>query len=147
MINILTKLSGAALILACTSLIAADTTELIGRGEALMREGRLADALSTLEQAVAADPKSSLAYTRLGGAQLLHQDHASAIGSFRQAIMLDGKNADAFVGMAMAYLHGGDYALARAALEEAKRIDPAKQAKIDEVIAYINGREAGGGAH
>ncbi len=112
-----------------------------------MREGRVADALSTLEQAVAADPKSSLAYTRLGGAQLLHQDHASAIGSFRQAIMLDGNNADAFVGMAMAYLHGGDYALARAALEEAKRIDPAKQAKIDEVIAYINGREASGGAH
>jgi Tfp pilus assembly protein PilF len=61
--------------------------------------------------------------------------------------MLDGANADAFVGMAMAYLHGGDYALARAALEEAKRIDPAKQAKVDEVIAYINQREAGGGAH
>lgn len=147
MINLSIKLSGAALILACTALIAADATELIRRGEALMREGRLTDALSTLEQAVAADPKSSLAYTRLGGAQLLHQDHASAIGSFRQAIMLDGKNADAFVGMAMAYLHGGDYALARASLEEAKRIDPAKQAKVDEVIAYIDRRESGDDAH
>ena len=147
MINVLTKLFAAAFILACTSLFAADTTELIGRGEALMREGQLADALATLEQAVAADPKSSLAYTRLGGAQLLHQDYASAIRSFRQAIMLDGANADAFVGMAMAHLHSGDYALARAALEEAKRIDPAKQAKVDEVIAYIDQREAGGGAH
>jgi len=90
---------------------------------------------------------SSLAQTRIGGALLLKQDYGLAIESFRQAILLDGANADAFVGMAMAYLHGGDYALARAALEEAKRIDPAKQAKVDEVIAYINQREAGGGAH
>jgi hypothetical protein len=45
--------------------------------------------------------------------------------------------------MAVAYLHTARYPLARAALEEAKRIDPAKQAKVDELIAWIDQRVAG----
>ena len=147
MILRLIKTSAAVVILARSSGSTADATGLIAEGESLMRDGRVDEAVSVLEQAVARDPTSSLAFTRLGGAQLLRQEHNAAILSFRKAIMLDGNNADAFVGMAMAYLHSGDYALTRAALEEAKRIDPAKQAKVDEVIGYIDRREAGGGAH
>jgi tetratricopeptide (TPR) repeat protein len=118
--------------------------ELIRQGEAQLKAGQIEEAIETLRQAVAADPGSSLAYTRLGGAQVLHQEYDPGIESFKQAIVLDGKNADAFVGMAIAYLHSSRYPLARAALEEAKRIDPSKQAKVDELIAWIDERSMEG---
>lgn len=116
------------------------TTDLIQQGEALMQEGKNQEALEVLSRAVEADPHSSLAYTRLGGAQLLQQQYAAGIDSFRQAIMLDGKNADAFVGMAVAYLHTARYEMARAALDEAKGIDASKTAEIDKLIAWIDER-------
>lgn len=125
----------------------ADTATLIADGESRLKTGELEAGLSLFRQAAEQDPTSSLAHTRMGGALLLKQEHGPAIAAFRQAIMLDGNNADAFVGMAMAYLHSGDYALARASLEEAKRIDPTKQPKVDEVIGYIDRREAGADAH
>jgi tetratricopeptide (TPR) repeat protein len=130
----------------CASAIAEQGgNELISLGESQLKAGQVAEAISTLNQAVAKSPDSSLAYTRLGGAQILNQDYDAGIESFKQAISLDGKNADAFVGMAVAYLHTARYPLARAALEEAKRIDPSKQAKIDELIAWIDERVTGGG--
>jgi Tfp pilus assembly protein PilF len=124
-----------------------DATALIAEGEANLKAGEIDAGLNRFRQAVEQDPSSSLAQTRVGGALLLKQEYQPAIEAFRSAIMLDGANADAFIGMAMAYLHSGDYALARASLEEAKRIDPAKQEKVDEVIAYIDQREAGRGSH
>jgi hypothetical protein len=44
------------------------------------------------------NPKSSLAYTRLSGTQVMGQDYSAAVDSFKQAIMLDASNANAFVG-------------------------------------------------
>jgi tetratricopeptide (TPR) repeat protein len=116
---------------------------LIGTGEAQLAEGRVDEAIATFVQAVAADPKSSLALTRLGGARLLKQDYGAAIQDFRNALGLDPNNADAFVGMAIAYLHSGDYALARAALGEARHLAPAKGLEIDQVLGYLDRREAG----
>jgi cytochrome c-type biogenesis protein CcmH/NrfG len=124
--------------------VADDASALIAEGEARLKEGKIEAGIATLQQAVAADPGSSLARTRLGGAQVLHQDYDAGIESFQRAIGLDGKNADAFVGMAIAYLHTGRYPLARAALEEAKRIDPSKQERVDELIAWIDVRTGQG---
>lgn len=125
---------------------AGDAAALIAAGEAKLKAGQIAAALTDFREAVTVDTSSSLAQTRLGGALLLHQEYGQAIDAFRAAISLSANNADAFIGMAIAYLHGGDYALARASLEEAKRIDPVKQARIDALIAAIDQR-AGGGAH
>lgn len=124
----------------------ADANVLISQGEQHLKTGKVDEGLALFRKALEEEPSSSLAYTRIGGAQLLKQEYGPAIDSFRQAIVLEANNADAFVGMAMAYLHNGDYALARASLEEAKRIDPSKQTEIDNVIAYLDQRE-GGGAH
>lgn len=124
----------------------ADASVLIAEGEQHLKTGEIDEGLALFRKALEQEPSSSLAYTRIGGAQLLKQEYGPAIDSFRRAIMLDADNADAFVGMAMAYLHSGDYALARASLEEAKRIDPSKQAAIDDVTAYLDQRE-GAGAH
>lgn len=129
------------LLLMAAPATATDTATLIREGEAKLAAGDVDAGLALFEQAAAQDPKSSLVQTRIGGAHLLAQRHTQAVESFRQAIMLDGTNADAFIGMALAYLHQGDYTLARASLEEAKRIDPSKAPRVDEVIAYIDRRE------
>jgi tetratricopeptide (TPR) repeat protein len=121
---------------------ASDGASLLQQGEVLLKDGKIPEALETLRRAVEEDPLSSVAYTRLGGAQVLSQDYAAGISSFKHAISLDANNADAFVGMAVAYIHGARYPLARAALEEAKRIDPSKQTDADELIAWIDKRMA-----
>lgn len=124
-----------------------DAAALIDQGQSKLESGEIDAGLVLFRQAAEQDPKSSLAQTRVGGALLLKQEYEPAIQAFRQAVMLDANNANAFIGMAMAHLHSGDYSLARATLEEAKRIDPAKQSEIDKVMAYIDRREAGGEAH
>lgn len=122
---------------------AADVDVLIEKGEAQLKAGEIDAAIAILQEAVSADPKSALAYTRLGGAQVMKQDYDAGLASFKRAIALDAGNAVAFVGMAVAYLHSGRYPLARAALEEAKRIDPSKQGEVDKLIGWIDRRESG----
>ena len=119
-----------------------DANALIAAGEAQLAEGKTDEAVATLERAVAADPGSSLAHTRLGGARLMRQEYSAAIQDFRNALAADANNADAFVGMAIAYLHSGDQALARAALEEARRLAPVKGPEIDKILRYLDERAA-----
>lgn len=119
------------------------TQELIQQGYELTAAGKLDEALTILQQAVAADPTSSLARTRLGGIRVLRQEYAESIEEFQQAIMLDQQNSAAFIGMAVAYLHNGDYSLAKASLAEAGNIDPTKQSEIERIYAWIEQRTNG----
>jgi len=112
-------------------------------GERLAQSGDLDGALAAYQRAVATDPGSAVAQTRLGGMLLLKQQYGDAIRTFKVAIGLDGGNADAFVGLGMGYLHLGQYDLARAALTEARTRKPEKTQQIDEVIAWIDARESG----
>ena len=113
---------------------------LIEQGQVQAREGKLDEALATLQRAVDSEPRSSLAYTRLGGVQVLRQEYGASIKSFQQAIMLDQGNADAFIGMAVAYLHTGQYQMAREALKEAGELAPAKKQEIGNVLAWLDQR-------
>ncbi|AFL73702.1 tetratricopeptide repeat protein [Thiocystis violascens] len=124
---------------------AADIGELIRQGETKLQAGEIDAAARVFEQAVAQDARSPLAHTRLGGALLLKQEQTAAIGQFREAIMLDSRNAQTFIGMAVAEIHLGRYALARAALVEAKGIDPAKGQEIDRLVVWLDGRESSSG--
>ncbi len=140
------------LVLVCAGLIApatalrADTPdELIVRGETQMQAQDIAGAIATLTRAIEMAPESSLAHTRLGGAYLLDQQYDAAIVQFQQAISADGNNANAFVGMAVAYLHSDRVELAKAALLEAKRVDPSKAASINETLELIEQRGDGAG--
>jgi tetratricopeptide (TPR) repeat protein len=110
---------------------------LIEQAEAQLERGETQAAIATLNQAIAADPSSSLAYTRLGGAYLLSQDYSSAIDQFQQAISSDSQNAGAFIGLGVAYLHLKQAGPAKAALTEAKRLNPSKSADIDALLARI----------
>ncbi len=103
--------------------------------------GDLKAAQSLLQEAIKEMP-SSLAYTRLGGVQLLQQSYSSGIENFQQAIMLDQSNSEAFIGLAVAYLHLGRYQLAREALKQARRLDPSKKQEIDKVVMWLNQRSS-----
>jgi tetratricopeptide (TPR) repeat protein len=110
---------------------------LIAQAESLLAEGRYAEASTLLRQAVADDPDSSLAYTRLGGVQLLQQHYRESIKSFQQAISIDQARTEAFIGMAIGYLHLGRYELAKAALHQAEKLDPGKKTEIDKVLSWL----------
>jgi tetratricopeptide (TPR) repeat protein len=116
--------------------------ELIARGESQLQQNDIDAAIETLRRAVAAHPDSSLARTRLGGAYLLAQDYDGAIGQFQRAIGADPENAAAFIGMGLAYLHSARPGPARAALTEAKRIDPTRRAEIDAVLRGLEPNDA-----
>jgi tetratricopeptide (TPR) repeat protein len=103
--------------------------------------GKLNEAETLLNRALELAPDSSLAYTRLGGIQLLQQQYRSSIDSFQQAIMLNGENAEAFIGMSIAYLHLGSYTLAREALNEASRLGPEKHQEINSVLSWLDQRD------
>ena len=120
-----------------------DTQALIQQGYAQTQAGQLDAALQTLQEALSRDPDSSLVHTRLGGVRLLRQEYRTGIEDFQRAIMLDQNNAAAFIGMAVAYLHMGQHSLAQAALNEAAKLDPSKQAEIDKVMAWIEQRSKG----
>ena len=122
-----------------------DTESLIREALTQSEAGHLEQATSLLNQAIERTPDSSLAYTRLGGVQLLQQDYRSGIGNFQQAIILDDRNADAFIGLSIAYLHMGRYSLAREALREASRLGPEKQQAIDNVLAWLDQRDRSAG--
>ena len=116
------------------------TAILISKGELQLQNNDIDGAIATLTSAVAEEPESSLAHTRLGGAYLLGQRYDDAIDQFQQAIGLDANNASAFIGMGVAYLHSGRLGAAKAALGEAKRIDPEKTPQIDDLISRIDQR-------
>jgi Tfp pilus assembly protein PilF len=129
--------------------LSASSAALIGEGERQMQAQDIEGAIATLTRAVEADPASSLAHTRLGGAYLLNGQYDPAIAAFREAISADSANADAFVGMAVAYMHTKRLTLAKAALNEAKRIEPGDSARIDEVVQWIdqNAEKTSGANH
>jgi len=118
-------------------------------GQRKSQAGDLDGALAAYRQAVADEPRSALAHSRLAGIMLLRQQYNDSIAAFKTAIGLDRTNSDAFVGLGIAYLHTGRYALARAALEEALQLKPSRKTQIDQVLAWLDSREgsAANGPH
>ncbi len=122
-----------------------DAEALIEQGNRQSQSGDLDAAFSSYLQAVGKDPKSVDAHFKLAGLQLVRRDYTSSIKSFQTVIGLAPDNANAFVGLGMAYLHLGSYGMARAALQEALRRDPSKQADIQNVLDWIDARSGANG--
>jgi tetratricopeptide (TPR) repeat protein len=111
---------------------------LIARGESLMVEGRVYEAVGVLSRAVEAAPDSALAHLRLGGAYLLQRRYGSAAASFRRALAADPDNANAYVGLGIASLEQGLYGEGRRYLSEAKRLDPSKGGAVDRLLESLD---------
>jgi tetratricopeptide (TPR) repeat protein len=128
------------LLLPAWSFSSADAVEPLKQGDELYASGEIKSALIYYEKAVKQNPDSSQNWFKLARTQMLDQQNLASVDSFKKSITLDNTNALAFVGMAIAYLHLGKYNHAKAALEEAARIDPARQAEVDKVLLQINHR-------
>ena len=126
---------------------APEQPERISQGIALMQTGEIDQAIEVLSEAVAADPNSAEARLRLGGAYLLKQHNLQAIEQFQESISLKADQAPAFLGLGVAYLHLGQHSHARAALQEAKRLDPNKTEDVDKVLKRMDETAAGSGHH
>gem|GEM_PF-3964295 len=101
---------------------------------------RSAQTEATLEQAIAADPGSSLAHARLAVFYLTRERTDDAIAEFQEAITHDPENAKLFVGLAIAYLHRRSYSMAQAMVERALELDP-KLANARKLGEYIDARQ------
>jgi Flp pilus assembly protein TadD len=66
--------------------------------------------------------------------------YSDAVRAYQEIIGSDSNNALAWVGLGLAYLHAGDRDLARAALDEAIRIDPSREAQLSELKASLQAR-------
>jgi Flp pilus assembly protein TadD len=110
----------------------------ITQGDQQWSQGHLDQALKLYAQAVKVDAGSTEAHMRLAGLHLARQDFGAGIQEFKRAIALDPKNARAWVGLGIASLHGGNNNLARAALNEAIRLEPARKAQLDPILAKLD---------
>ena len=122
------------------STTAATALELLEQADLAWSQDELEDAEALFLEAVAnaVDGEPSL---RLGGFYLGQNRLAEAVERFQQAISAglpaESMQARAFVGMGIAYLHLGQGALARAALEEAVRVDPAREEEVRPLLDQL----------
>ena len=132
----------AGLAAAAGPLRSASGTELEG-AERLTREGRVDSALAVYRELSESQPDSAVVHARLGGMLLLKQNYAEAIRSFQIAIGLEPENSgSAFIGLGIAYLHLGQYGPARAALMEARRLNPESAADLEQLVVWLDSRAA-----
>ncbi len=117
-----------------------DAHALLEQGDRQSQSGDLDAAFSSYQRAVESDPHSANAHMKLAGLQLVRRDYTGSIRSYQTVIQLAPDNANAFVGLGIAYLHLGSYSRARAALQEALKRDPSKQADIQNVLDWIDAR-------
>jgi serine/threonine-protein kinase len=116
-------------------------------GIALVRQGRLDEAIAALRKAIRLQPDFHTAHANLGSAFLLRGQPDKAIAAFRKSLRLDRQFAGAHAGLGAALLARGQLDQALAALRQAIHLQPDcpqahtvlgmtlhKQGKLDEAI-------------
>jgi Tfp pilus assembly protein PilF len=99
-------------------------TGLMQRAAAQASEGRLDEAVSLYERAVASDPKLTRAYTDLISLYARLKRDAQAEQAYRQAIALDAREADAHYNFGVFCFERGRIAEAKQAFERAVELQP-----------------------
>lgn len=95
-----------------------------GKGFALMRLGRLPEALEALETAVRLDPEQVNAWVNLGEAQLRSRNLGRAIHALEKAVSLKPSALDARIHLAQAYLGARLFQKARTQVESVLETQP-----------------------
>jgi tetratricopeptide (TPR) repeat protein len=91
-------------------------------GTALLRAGRVAEALTPLREAVRLDPKLEAAHYNLGGALALQRRDAEALAELRLALALHPRSADTHEALAAVLERTGQPAEAAAHRREARHL-------------------------
>jgi tetratricopeptide (TPR) repeat protein len=93
-------------------------------GAELLKQGKLAEAIAELQQAIRLDPSYAAAYRNLGYAHDRAGQGDEAIAAYRQALALEPGDALTLNNLGVLYDKQGRYEEALAAFEEAARADP-----------------------
>jgi tetratricopeptide (TPR) repeat protein len=129
-----------------------DTRLFLARGAVYARLQKYPESLADRDQAVQLDPKNAEAYVARGGTYHLLGQHDKGLADRSTAIGLDPSYAVAWEARGNAYYMLGRFDEALGDLEQAQRLDPANQdtkrlaaaakAKVDEIIAQAQAKEA-----
>jgi Flp pilus assembly protein TadD len=105
-------------------------------GSIYTRHGRLHDAQTAFQKAIEVDPMFHKAHYDLGLIYVNRGRPADALPHFRRAVELKPDHAEWRKGLGLLLGTLEDYDGAIAEFDEAKRLDPAMQSEIDELIAH-----------
>mgnify|MGYP002349725786 CR=1 FL=1 len=94
-------------------------------GEALVEEGKLAEARQQYEKGLALAPGDVDGQIALGDICLELAEHEAALAAYRRAVELDPRNADGYVNIGLVYNSLEETSKAIEAFEKALEIDPA----------------------
>jgi tetratricopeptide (TPR) repeat protein len=94
------------------------------RGNALLREGQVDEAIVHLQKVLQMDPACAEAYNYMGSALMKKGQGGKAIGYYQAALQLDTSYADAHKNLGVAFLRNGQRDEAVAHLREALRLKP-----------------------
>ncbi|MFC5498216.1 tetratricopeptide repeat protein [Caenimonas terrae] len=96
----------------------------IGRGNTLLGEGKVQEALDCYRNAIAADPANASAHVNAGFALQALERHGEATDSLRQAAALDPQNPDARYLLGVSLAAVADFAGAADSFQSAVRLNP-----------------------
>ncbi len=116
------------------------TQDLLARATSAADAGRLDDARTAYQQAIAASPDSAFLHRDLAAIERRAGNAAAAVDHLRRAVALDSSDARAHAALAEVLAEQGDPAAALAAYEEARRLDPS--AVPDAALAAARDRAA-----
>jgi arylsulfatase A-like enzyme/Tfp pilus assembly protein PilF len=97
---------------------------LIKQASGASAEGRVAEAIAKIQEALAADPEIVEAYMLLGNFQKKAGRPGEAIASYKRALERDPEHQGALFSLAVAYKDEGRLDEARVGLERAREMDP-----------------------
>lgn len=137
------SLRPAALLLVgvlCGPAQAATQADFVSEGERLWKAGDLTAAAEQFAKASESAPTDLVALLKLGGVYLASRRYQESIDVFQRAIGMDANNADAFAALGLAYLHMGQLTRAHAAISQAVKLDPNKEASARSLLQNIERR-------
>lgn len=98
--------------------------ELLNQGRSLFKEGRYAEAIGKLEEALANDPKQAEGHYYLGAAYLEATRYLEAVETLKKALEIRPEFAQAYEALGRAYYLLDQNQDAVSALEQALKLDP-----------------------
>ena len=116
------------------------------QGAALMRMGRMAEAVQALQRAVADDASDEQSWRLLGGALSARGDQAGAVRAFEQSAQLAPASPKSHYNLAVALQATGQLYEAKSHLDQALALDPnygQARALLDELARQADTRGSG----
>ena len=120
--------------------LVAQINALVAQHDAAVKAGQWPQAIASIQQAIALDPRLGVLHADLGDAYSGARQYPQALAAYQQAIALEPKNADYLIGLGNAQLGAGHPHAAMQAFRQAGGVNPsqAKIALFNEGVKFYN---------